>query len=162
MKMTVTVQCLNLLQKNKNKRPLQDRNYTSDNISAFTQATQGTMETRIGEIETQIEDFTTNIITLLENSETKRKIQADLQSKKNQEKMNQLQEALNQMIKISIQKITPDKMNDDDSKNSTKIIRTNKSNKSNNTKGSNPKKRNTDLSAKEKRTSQNLQAKRKQ
>ena len=56
------------------------------------------------EIETQIEDFTPNITTLLEKSETKRQIQADLQSRKNQEKMNQLQKALNQMIKISIQK----------------------------------------------------------
>ena len=84
--------------------PLQDRNYTSDNLSAFTQATQGTMETRIKEIETKIEDFTTNITMLLEKSETKRRIQEDLQLRKNQEKMNQIQEALNQMIKISIQK----------------------------------------------------------
>ena len=45
------------------------------------------------------------------------------------------------MIKKSIPKITLDKMNDDDSKNSTKSNRTNKSNKSDNIKGSTPKRK---------------------
>ena len=82
------------------------RNYItvkgSDEASAFTQSTQDTIETRIVKIETQIEDLATSLTMLLKNSETKQQLQADLQSRNNQEKMNQLQEALNQMIKIFI------------------------------------------------------------
>ena len=46
--------------KTKANSPVQDRNYTNNDISAFTQATQGTQEayeTRIVEIETQIDKF---------------------------------------------------------------------------------------------------------
>ena len=50
---------------------------TSDDVSAFTQVTQGTMETRMVEIESQIVDFTAGIKTLIEQNKTKRQIQVD-------------------------------------------------------------------------------------
>ena len=65
----------------------------SNDISVFTQVTQGTQrvyEIRIVKIETQIDKFKADIKSHLKESETQRQIQADIQTQKNQENINQL------------------------------------------------------------------------
>ena len=65
----------------------------SNDISVFTQVTQGTQrvyEIRIVKIKTQIDKFKGDIKSHLKESETQRQIQADIQTQKNQENINQL------------------------------------------------------------------------
>ena len=86
------------------------------------------------EIETQIDKFKTDIKLQLNESETQRQIQADIQTKKNKENISQLQKIMNQMIHISLKQNVQNTMADDGSTNSIKSNKTTKSNKSNESK----------------------------
>ena len=81
----------------------------SDDVLAFTNTTEGTMETRIVNIKSKFENITTDIETLIKQSDIKRQHQAeeelnkyqtciDQEAKNNQEIMHQLQESMNKIL----------------------------------------------------------------
>ena len=88
------------------------------------------------EFGTQIDKFKAYITSHLKKSETQRQIQADIQTQKNQENINQLQKTMNKMIQISLQQKGQNTMAEDGTKNSTKSIETAGSNQNENTAGS--------------------------
>ena len=113
------------------------------------------------EFGTQIDKFKADITSHLKKSETQRQIQADIQTQKNQENINQLQKTMNKMIQISLQQKGQNTMAEDGTKNSTKSIETAGSNQNENTAGSCTKwkRKSVVLLSKKKRKARNLQVK---
>ena len=150
--------------KPKANSPLRDRNSACNEISAFTQATHGaqkTYESRMVKIDTQIDKFKTYIELHLKKSKTQRQLQADIQTKKSQDSIDQLQNTMKHLIQISLKQNVQNTTADDGSNisiKSNKTTNSNKGNKSDNTTGSKAKrKRNTELLAeRKKRKAKNL------
>ena len=115
----------------------------SDDISAFTNTTKDTMETRIVNIETKFENLPTNLETLIEKSDIKRQQQVDdemnkyqtkidQEAKNNRDTINQIQNSLKLFLQQSLQQ----SISESNSPTSTTSNRTNRSNKSDDTKDS--------------------------
>ena len=115
----------------------------SDDISAFTNTTEDTMETRIVNIETKFENLSTNLETLIEKSDIKRQQQVDdemnkyqtkidQEAKNNRDTINQIQNSLKLFLQQSLQQ----SISESNSPTSTTSNRTNRSNKSDDTKDS--------------------------
>ena len=104
----------------------------SDDVYTFTQATQGTYETRMVEFRKKIDEFRVDITSHIKKSEIQQQILASIQAQKKQNNMKQLQKTMSQMIQISLQQNIRKTMADIGIKNSTKSNITTKSNKSGN------------------------------